>query len=267
MHKAVLVRNSRLAIIERNDEEEVIEALSPERANSESSHSLSEDGGNPNDLSEDSEHGADGEGPLDAGGSENDDDEVREDIEEEVKDEPSPKGSLGLRASIEAIGKAFIFPFSGRWSSGEPTNKVADDDETSDSESGDDEALREQDSDSHSLVSERRDLSPTKFSAPRGLFLTPQAPSHARPTPRMSVSDEGAKREGSSFDTKPITRRSRFSTFGLPDYILDAAAHEDNEEDGVPEVLEVSTYRCGQSKYPDSRSHPYLECSYLSSVE
>jgi hypothetical protein len=231
LHKAVLVRNSHLAVIERNDEEEVIETLSPEREVVKLPQSLSEDGSDLSDLSEDSEHT--GEGPLDTTEGETDSEEDDVDAEEEVREQSPPRRSLGLRASIEAIGKVFISPFSGRWSSGEAASKVDGGQEEEDAppssdsgDAGEDEARDDRDSESDPLIS---DPPSTNFSVSPDPFLPPQA-SPLRLPPSPSASGEIVNGDGSLLETKPVTYRSRFSSFGLPDYILDSAANEEDEE-------------------------------------
>ena len=125
LHKAVLVRNSQRALLDKNDEEEVTRVITPERNVGPYSHStksldeeveaLEREQSNDMDVEiADPEDGEDAEVKSEDG----EDTKPNEDTEPMEGSEPHRR-SLSLRASIEAIGNALIAPFSGRWSGGE----------------------------------------------------------------------------------------------------------------------------------------------------
>jgi len=145
LHKAVLVRNSQRAILDKNDQEEVTSVIAAEGDIGPYSSSA---------ISLDEEVEAlerEQSGTVDvqiAGENEGDDAEPNsediadtesdQDIGQEnglTQDQNPPRRSLSLRASIEAIGNALIAPFSGRWSGGEAKQGEDDDAEIMDDQS------------------------------------------------------------------------------------------------------------------------------------
>ena len=181
LHKAVLVRNSRRALLDQNDEDEVYQAVSPEPVKAQLSPENAEDEDGVEsypdvevelqDLDADIEEGISSTPSssvrrLDSGedeenlfnpprsasrGDQADEDDQYEPDEDENENEEEgdvsgeqPRGedmeeheeteevgeeergrsrsrSLGIRASIGAIGQALVAPFSRRWSQGPKT--------------------------------------------------------------------------------------------------------------------------------------------------
>lgn len=261
LHKAVLVRNSRLAMMDREDEEEVFQAVSPER-----------------NISPDEEHeeadeqdAFEDDNPFgyivpvnDASSHEHDEDEVmdespeleeldHEQLEEQREasrgDPMSARPSL-LRASLGAIGNALVAPFSRAWSanSGELDDQPQDTDQHSDGGEGvasEEEDVTHDSSLEQSMETDEHERNtPVTDSDPEQPDYAQESYRHSTPPPSPPVPRfpspstrhlSPSKSRSQSLETNIseatiLARRNRNSAFGLPERWIRNAAPEPEEE-------------------------------------
>jgi hypothetical protein len=229
LHKAVLVRNSQRAMLDKNDEDEVTRVITPERDTGPhyySETSLDEEvealeRQQSNDV--DVEFAAhENDEPQDGEGAEPNSEEV-EDTEPNQDTEPMEgrdphRRSLSLRASIEAIGNALIAPFSGRWSAGEKKSGKEDDAELADNQSKGATASVDDAEDVDAHQESERDISPEEV-PPAGMEEVPpseydrsdqrSAPAEDLPVPAPFTTEPSPQPESTdiTFEPKQISFR------------------------------------------------------------
>ena len=266
LHKAVLVRNSRLAMMDREDEEEVFQAVSPER-NISPDDKEHEESDEHNDFEQDA---FEDDTPLDytvavndASSHERDEDEVmdespeleeldHEQLEEQREanrgDPMSARPSL-LRASLGAIGNALVAPFSRAWStnSGELDDQPQDTDQHSDDGEGvppEEEGLTHDSSLEQSMETDEHERNtPVTDSDPEQPDYAQESYRHSTPPPpppvprfptpstqHLSPKSRSQSLETNISEATILARRNRNSAFGLPERWIRNAAPEPEEE-------------------------------------
>ncbi|KAF8333192.1 uncharacterized protein EI90DRAFT_639250 [Cantharellus anzutake] len=258
LHKAVLVRNSRLAMIDREDEEEVFKAVSPERNSPPEEEEVEElDELEQDSLEEEGNPVEHTKNVNDASYPENEEDEpidqslVGEGQDHEYHEAPlgcstSPRPSL-LRASLGAIGNVLAAPFSITWdaSESEPAEQPQDvahrdasgvvaPEEKQDETPGSllDHSMETVEDEEYPPVTESETEPPNHLDESDPHSPSPASqigfPSPSR-APLSPTKPRSQSLETGVSETTLLARRNRNSAFGLPERWIRNAAPEPNE--------------------------------------